>query len=234
MTTLTDYTTAVGLLVPGDHPVDATPLASMKAKAVAKAMDHHSRHKPNVVIEDLDGDGGFDYAVSDLTSWADDFSVIRQVEYPVDDEDESPDILQDDDWMVYEKPDGAVLRFLRDTPSAAEDLRVTYTARHTCTAEACSVASGDDEAVQSLAAHCFCKMLSAAYSLNQDSTIEADSVDHGSKARNFINLAKQYLEDYNNHMGIVPGKQKAASITKDTDAAKSWKSDGMTHPNRYR
>lgn len=234
MPTLNDYTTALGVLVPGDHPVEAEALAAMKEKAVAKAMDHHSRHKPYTVIEDVDGDGGFDYAVSGLASWVDEFSVISQVEYPVDDDDEAPDILQDDEWIIYETPSGNMLRFLEATPDSSEDFRVTYTTRHTCTEEACTVASGDQESVQSLAAHYLCKMLSAAYSLNQDSTIDADSVDHGSKARNFQNLAKQYMEDYNAHMGIVPGKQKAASITKDMDADKSWAGDGLTHRRKYR
>jgi len=49
------------------------------------AIKDHSRHRPLVVIEDEAGDGGFDYAVSDLASWAPGFSVIKTVEYPVDD-----------------------------------------------------------------------------------------------------------------------------------------------------
>lgn len=234
MTTRSDYIEAVEELVPGDHPLVAADLEKLKIKAVAKAMDSHSRHRPQVIVEDLDGDGGFDYAVSGLASWEDDFSVIRQVEYPVDDDDETPDILQNDAWTVYEKPGGKVLRFLEDSPTADEDIRVTYTARHACTVSACSVAAGDHEAVQSLAAHFFCKMLSAAYTLDQDSTIDADSVDHGGRSRAYQGLAKQYLADYNDHMGITPGKQKAASVTKDQDKAASWAGDNLTHKRRYR
>lgn len=234
MTTRADYIEAVSELVPGDHPVTAADLEKLKVKAVSKAMDHHSRQQPRVVVEDMDGDGGFDYAVSGLASWEDGFSVIRQVEYPVDDDDETPDILQHDEWTIYEKPAGEYLRFLNDTPASTEDFRVTYTARHTCTASACTVAAGDHEAVQSLAAHYFCKMLAAAYALDQDSTIGADSVDHGGRSRKYNDLAKQYLSDYNSHMGIVSGKPRAASVTRDQDKDASWAGDRLTHRRRYR
>jgi len=234
VTTRADYIEAVGELVPGDHPLAAADLEKLKIKAVAKAMDHHSRQKPQVVVEDLDGDGGFDYAVSGLASWADEFSVIRQVEYPVDDDDETPDVLQGDEWTIYEKPAGEYLRFLNDSPASTEDIRVTYTARHACTVSACTVAGGDHEAVQSLAAHFFCKMLAAAYALDQDSTIDADSVEHGGRSRKYRELAKQYLSDYDNHLGITSGKPKAASVTKDQDKTASWAGDHLTHKRRYR
>jgi len=220
LSTRQDYITAIGSLVGGELPLDE----SEKILAISMAMKDHSKHRPLVVVEDEAGDGGFDYAVSALASWASGFSVIKTVEYPVDDTDETPDILQDDAWMMYEKPAGKFLRFLEDTP----------TALHVCTDAACTVDDYDQEAVQSLASAHFCNMLSAYYAQTQDNTISADSVDHSSKGREYAARAKVYRTMYFNHIGIKEGQAAAASVTRDQDKKASWASDKLTHNKKYR
>lgn len=230
MTTREDYIVAIDQFVQGEIPLDDAD----KILAIGMAMKRYSKHKPRIVVEDETGDGGFDYAISDLASWADDFSVIRAVEYPVDDDDETPDILQDDIWGIYEKPAGKVLRFLEDKPTASESFRVTYTALHTCTDSACSVSAYDEEALQALCAAFFLDMLSTYYAQSQDSTIDADSVDHSSKAREYGARAARYRKVYCEHMGIQEGKAGPASVTRDQDKKASWQSEGLTHPKKYR
>jgi hypothetical protein len=226
-----DYIAAVGQLVQGETgPIGEAD----KILAVNMAVKEHSRHRPRIVVEDEDGTGGFDYAVSGLASWSDGFSVISQVEYPVDDTDETPDILQDDAWIMYDKPAGKYLRFLEDKPATDEDFRVTYTALHICTDASCTIKSVDDEAVQVLAASYFCDMLATYYAQSQDSTIQADSVDHTSKSRDYAARAKSYRKYYFDHLGIEEGKAPAASVTRDQDTIPSWRTDRMTHPGRYR
>ena len=148
MSTRQDYITAIGNLVGGELPLSEAE----KIAAIGMAIKEHSRHSPLVVVEDETGDGGFDYPVTDLESWADGFSAIKQVEYPVYDDDETLYILQEDAWMMYEKPAGKYLRFLGDKPPTTESFRVTYTAIHDCTDVACTVKAFDDGAVQALAA----------------------------------------------------------------------------------
>lgn len=230
MSTRQDYITAIGQLVQGEIPLDEAD----KILAIDMAVKEHSRHRPRIVVEDEDGDGGFDYAITGLAAWADGFSVIKSVEYPVDDTDETPDVLQDDAWMIYEKPAGKYLRFLEDSPPATEDFRVTYTALHTCTDAVCTIKSIDDEAVQTLAAAYFCEMLATYYAQSQDSTIQADSVDHTSKSRDYAARAKIYRKHYFDHLGIEEGQTPAASITRDQDTWPSWRTDRMTHPRKYR
>jgi hypothetical protein len=198
------------------------------------AIKAHSRQRPRKVVEDVDGDGGFDYALSDLASWKSGFSSIEQVEYPVDDTDETADVLQDDAWEIYEKPSGKMLRFLEDTPDATEDFRVTYTSFHTCTDSACTVEDFDEEAVQALAAAFFCEMLSTYYAQSTDSTIAADSVDHTSKSRDYAARAKAFRKIYFDHLGIKEGQTPAASVTRDQDKAASWGRDKLTHKGKYR
>lgn len=230
MITRQDYITAIDGMVGGEIPLDEAD----KIAAINMAVKRHSKNKPRKVVEDFDGDGGFDYAISSFTAWSDGFSTIRQVEYPVDDDDETPDILQEDQWMIYEKPAGKQLRFLDEKPTATEDFRVTYTALHTCTDTACTVEAFDEEAVQALAAAFFCNMLATYYAQNQDSTIDADSVDHTSKSRDYAARAKMYMKQYNDQMGIQDGKPKAASHIQDQDIDYPGGMDRLTHPRKYR
>jgi len=206
----------------------------MQERAAARAMRVHSKHKPREVVEDIDGDGSFDYALSDLASWDDDFSRLRSVEYPVDDTDEDVDVVEQADWGVYEKPSGKVLRFFSDTPDTGETIRVRYTAPHSCTDSACTVASEDEEAVETLAASFYAKMLAAAYALQSDSTIAADAVNHQSKSDRFLKIAKEYRAEYDQHLGIKDGKPKPASINQDQDVDYPGGMDRLTHPRKYR
>ena len=224
-----DYITAIGNMVGGELPLDEAE----KILAIGAAMKEHSKQRPLTVVEDETGNDGFDYAITLLASWSDGFSVIKTVEYPVDDDDETPNILQDDAWRMYEKPAGEYLRFLEDKPDTDESIRVTYTALHTCTDAACTVKAFDDEAAQALAAAHFCNMLSTYYAQTQDSTINADSVDHSSKGREYAARAKMYRGIYFNHIGIKEGQAAAASVTRDQDKDASW-GNKMTHGRKYR
>ena len=152
----------------------------------------------------------------------------------MDDTDEAAAILQDDAWKIYQKPAGKVLRFLEHTPETTEDIRIAYTALHTCTDAACTAQSNDEEALQILAASIFCDMLAAYFAQTQDSTIQADSVDHKSKASEYAGRARAYRKMYFDHLGVKEGETPAASVTRDQDMPGSWGADRMTHPSRYR
>lgn len=230
MSTKQDYIDAIDSLAGGEIPLGDGD----KDLAIGMAMKAHSKHRPRILVEDFDGDGGFDYALSGFAAWAEGFSVIKTVEYPVDDDDETPDVLQDDGWIIYETPAGKFLRFLENTPTAAEDLRVTYTAFHTCTYSACTVETFDEEAIQALCAAYFCDMLATYYAQSIDSTIDADSVDHASKSRNYASRANSYRKVYFNHLGIKEGQTPAASVTMDQDKKASWAGDKLTHKKGYR
>jgi hypothetical protein len=230
MSTKQNYIEAIDSLVGGEIPLGEGD----KEIAINMAVKKHSKHRPRIVVQDFDGDGGFDYAISGFASWSDGFSVIKHVEYPVDDEDETPDILQDDAWMIYEKPAGKQLRFLEDKPTSAEDFRVTYTALHSCSYSACTIESFDEEALQVLCAAHFCDMLATYYAQSQDGTIAADSVDHTSKSRDYAARAKAYRKMYFDHLGIKEGQAPAASVSRDQDLKGSWASEKLTHKKKYR
>jgi len=58
-----DYIGEVKKLVSGDnHPIGEPEIML----AISMTVKEHSRHRPRIVVEDIDGNGGFDYALSDL------------------------------------------------------------------------------------------------------------------------------------------------------------------------
>ncbi len=232
MSVLGDYLTAIDELVPGTLPLGE----SEKTKAVRKAVNTHSRYRPRQEVEDRVGTGAFDYALNDLAFWEDDFSQILSIEYPVDDDAQEASVLTaEEDWTIYQKPETRFIRFLSATPELDVYFRVTYTARHSCEETACTVAAPDEEAVQTLAASFFCRMLAAAYAQDQDSTIAADSVDHSSKRREYETQAAKYRAEYDEHMGIgQAAAAKPASGMVDWDVNYPDGTDRLTHPRRYR
>jgi len=230
MITRQDFLTALSSLVKGELPLGEPE----KIMAIGIAVKEHSKHRPLIIVEDEAGAAAFDYALTLLASWAEGFSSIKTVEYPVDDTDADAAILQDDAWTIYQKPAGKYLRFLEDKPAASESFRVTYTALHTCTDAACTVETAQEEAVQILSAAHFCNMLAAYYAQTQDSTIMADSVDHKSKAAEYAARSRAYRKLYFDYMGIEEGKTVAASVTRDQDAATSHRGDQLTHPRKFR
>lgn len=225
-----DLIAAVQKLVSGELPLGEPDIIL----AIGQGMKTYSRHKPRRVVEDVAGDGGFDYPVSGLGCWSDEFSVVKQIEYPVDDTYQTADVLQEEEWQVYEKPTGKEIRFLEEEPASDESFRVTYTGLHTCTDEACTVPTIDEEAVQALCASCFADMLSTCFAQTGDSTIEADVVDHKSKSEQYSSRAKALRRLYYDHMGVKEGVPRAASVTHDQDKAPSWGADRLTHKRRER
>lgn len=230
MSTRQDYITAIGNLVGGDLPLGEAE----KIFSIGAAVKKYSGQRPLIVVEDEDGSGGFDYLLTLLAEWSEGFSVIKTIEYPVDDTEETAETLQDDAWQIYQKPAGKCIRFLEATPAATEAIRVTYTALQTCTDAACTIPAVDEEAVQMLAAGLFCDMLASYYAQTSDSTIQADSVDHKSKGSEYAARARAYRKAYGEQLGIKDGETAPASVTRDQDVKGSWAGDKMTHPRKYR
>lgn len=81
-------------------------------------------------------------------------------------------------------------------------------------------------AICKLAASFCCRAIATRYSRTTDSTISADSVDHLSRAQQFALRADEYMEEYEEHMGISAGegglREMPAGEFVDWDTAPSW------------
>jgi hypothetical protein len=172
---------------------------------VASAIARYSKVRPLELVADTPGSGNHD---CDLPNdWLEGFSVITQVEYPVD---RIPaNIIDRADYSIYATPIGKKLRILIATPAADEMIRQTYTVMHT---EA-TIPAIDLDAVASLAASICCHQLALAFGNTSDPTIQADSVNYRSKGDEYARRAKELEGRYKSHLGIKDGDTVAAAST---------------------
>lgn len=211
--------------------------ADDKEAAVTNAVAEHSRLRPQKKPHEIPGDGAaFDFplgAAPGPLDWEPEFSKILRVEYPAGRRE--PVYLEDEDWQLYHKTTGQVLRLLSATPSAAEKILLTYTARHAVTMSSGTVPDADFEAVCHLAAAYALSALANRYLHNQSSTLSADVVDHKSKSADAAAAARRERGEYFAHLGIKEGDAVTAGMAfKDHDVDYPWGGDRLTHPRRQR
>jgi hypothetical protein len=230
MSTRQDYLTAVGLLVGGELPLGETE----KIFAIGAAVKKYSGHRPRIVAEDEAGTGGFDYALTLLEDWLEGFSVIKTVEYPVDDTDEAPDVLTDDAWRIYLKPAGKCLRFLDGKPATTETFRVTYTAppqlhRHGMHDSHLRRGAGPDPGGGALLRHAG-RLLRPVPGFRHPGRRGRPQEQVGG----IRSPRGGYRKLYYDHLGIKEGETPAGSVTRGQVTDGSWGSGRMTHGRRIR
>ena len=216
MSSKSDFITSIGILVHGESlKLGETE----KIKALDMAIKEHSRQRPNVLVVDVTGDDTFEFKCTTImTYWKEGFSAILSIEYPVDDDDETPDMLEDDSIIKsYQKSDGEYFRFLEDTPTDEEEFRLKYTAPHVIADDSSTIDYNDEEAVEMLAAAFFCQFLAAAYAQNTDSMISADSANHTNQSNAYRKQAAEYRKLYFNHIGVKEGEIGPACAIDDQD-----------------
>ena len=174
------------------------------APAIAAALERYGKHRPKETPADLNGEDGHDLTLP--AGFVDGFSRLLSVEYPVDQVPE--EILDPGHWKLYRSPTGLKLRLLYEEPTAAETVRITYTAVRL---EA-DIVTGDADAVANLAAAICLRTLAALYGQTSDPTIQADVVNYRSKLDEFRRLADSLESEYTRHLGIDAGGGSPAAM----------------------
>jgi len=189
---------------------------------IKNALAKYSREKPDEVVAEFSGDGGKYYSVaSKLSRWEDGFSVVLRVEYPAADVsgDEEPQMLEDNEWTVFEDANGKWLYFPNYSPKSTENVRVWYTAPYQFSGspEAVDVPSEDFYAICELAASLCCWLL-ASYCVQKKFDFEADGqrVKRGEMAKMYRDLAQRYEASYRKHLKLQEGLSPGAA-TADWD-----------------
>lgn len=204
---------------------DANIQAQIKA-----ALERYSNDRPDYYTEDESGDGGKYYDIVDLLeNWVDGFSQILTIEYPAEaiSADDTPEYLEPDDWIDNYEQGGTRYLFLPNhAPAATETMRIRYTVPYTFDGSNDTTTPPQDfYAICHLAAGLCCQAIAAKYSRTSDSTIAADSVNHTSRAAEFSRRAREYIDFYNNHLGLSEGEQareQGASEFVDLDTSPTW------------
>jgi hypothetical protein len=202
-----------------------------RARFIRQAItERYSRDRPVEAVADLAGNGTSDLTLpSTPTAFEDGFSVVRELEYPVGSVPENE--LEAEDWKLYRSPTGLKLRLLSARPTAAETVRLTFTARHK--PDGTTVPTANFYAVADYAAALAAGALAALYTQTGDSSIGADAVNYRSKAQEYAALAKQLRARYFEQLGIDPESAPAATgaviAVGELDADGAGGVDRLTH-----
>lgn len=100
-------------------------------RQIKQAVARYSIDRPDLYTEDVSGDGGRYYAITNLTKFVEDFSRVVAIEYPAYavSADHAPTMLAPEDWddAYYTSGNTRYLRFPNHSPASTETIRVQYT-----------------------------------------------------------------------------------------------------------
>lgn len=195
--------------------------------AIATAVARYSKDRPRQKVEDLTAPGGNFLPLP--AAWEVDYSQVNALEYPIG--NVPPNLVSGRDFSMYATPSGEKI-MLRDSLPANAIVRSSYSIAHEVSASADTVPMGDREPVCCLAAASLCDQLAGLYSGDSDSTIQADSVNHQSKAGEFASRAKALRKRYLDELGIDAKKNIAAGVVVDLDLNTSQGYPRLVHNPR--
>lgn len=224
---LFDFQTIVSDLLRDDAGrISDTQLETALVTAVAR----YSKDRPRKKVEDITvAEGG---NLVDLpNAWEADFSRIDTLENPVG--NIPPSTVNQQAYSIYATPSGLKIMMSCALPMAAI-VRATFTVAHQVNESIDTIPLGDREAVCCLVAASLCDQLAGFYSGDTDSTIQADSVNHQSKAAEFAARAKALRKRYLDELGIDAKKNNAAGVVVDLDLTNSQGGPRLTHRRGYR
>ena len=226
---LSVYDAQVNNLIAGDTDI-LSQLARWRLEV--SAIERYSNDAPDHYSEDVTGDAGKYYAMSNLTNWSEGFSRVTQIEYPAAAvaSDETPQYLEPEDWQddYWAEISGTHTRHIwlpNHAPAATETMRITYTVPYAWsgTPLAAAISTQDFFALCHLAAGLCCQAMAAGFSKSSDSTINLDAVDHRSKASEYSQRAREFFALYEKHLGLgAEQKVHAAGDFVDWDTAPGW------------
>lgn len=194
---------------------------------IRAAIARYSRHKPDLKIVDVTGNGTQEYSLP--TGWVDEFSMIISIEYPVGNVPAT--LLDPEDFEIYRTPAAKKIRLISATPEATETFRVAFSAPRAET----TVPANDVEALVNLATSLCCEDLANAYAQTGDSTLNADVVNYRTKSGEFAARAKRLMALYKEHLGVKEDDSTpAASAVRDLDMKYPGGGERLTHPRRDR
>jgi hypothetical protein len=204
--TVEDFRKQVQAVIQDDaQSLDDSTIDGFVKQAV---MQRYSQDRPQVLVDDLAGDGSYDLTLpthpSTLEKYEDKFSVIQEVEYPIGVNPRN--LVLGTDFEILRTPTGLKLRILSTAISLGTSARVTWTARHLDNLQ--TVPDSDFYAVCDFAASLGLEALAAKKAQTQDNTSQADVVNYRSKSSEYLALAKAARKRYFDFIGIpesLPG-----------------------------
>ena len=197
-------------------------------KMIKEAIEEYSRDRPNITDEFLTGDGtAQEFAVP--AAWVKGFSVLSELEFPIDEVPINLLTIQDT-VIIVQKVAVERIQLISLTLGVGEQARIFFIAPHL--QDASTIYINDEEAVANLASSKIARGLAAFYAESNDPTL-ADAINYQGKAEVFSALADDLKKMYNDH--ITQGETDGAVILhSDKDISFLWRRDLLFHPRLLR
>lgn len=223
---LSDFQTFVADLVRDD----ASDISDVQRdKAITAAVLRYSKDAPVIKMVEVIATGG--NFLNLPAEWIDDFSQLQSVEYPVG--NVPPNKLSNDEYDVQLTPTGKKIAHKYSFSTGAK-VWLEITVRHTLSDVADTIPIDDREAVCCLAGANLCDQLATKYSGDTNSSINADSVNHQSKAAEYAARARALRKRYTDELGIDTKRNKSACAVVAMKNTDSRGRDRLTHGTRFR
>lgn len=222
---LSDYQTLVTDLVRDDAAKIQT---AERDRAIQLAARRYSKDRERIKVEDLTPTDANTLPLP--ASWEADHSEMRSLEFPIG--RIPPVYLEQGRWAFYDTPSAQVIKTLDAVAVAANAVRSRYTITHVLSSSVDTIPVGDREPVACWAAAILCDELAAFYSGQSDSTIQADSVQAGSRAQEFAKRAVSLRKRYENELGVNDRRNVAGGTVVNLDMKDSQGLPRLTHPMR--
>jgi hypothetical protein len=196
-------------------------------RAIQTSLTRYSAHRPDEKVVDVVGNGTHDYTLP--TGWVQDFSSVISIEYPIG--SVPAELLDDDDFEIYNTPTGRKLRLKNDAPPATASFRATFSVPRTDV----TLPQQDEDALVILATSLCLEMLANAWVQSSDSTLGADSVNYRTKSQEAASRAAKLLKLYKEHVGLKEDDGVGpASAVSSHELNYPGGGDRLTHPRRLR
>ena len=200
--------------------------------AVLDAVERYSKDRPLYRDAKLIGDGT-KKVFATPSDWLDDFSILKQIEFPIDEVPPNFFLVFEDEAVVVQRSNVEQIMLLAITLKNLEELRILYIVPHTVDDSSSTIRTSDENAVANLSAANLCSTLAGFYAESTDDNIVVDVVDHAAKSTIFSDLQVTFEKKYQEH--IDAGETSGPVIMhSDRDVRFSWGQDLLTHPKRNR
>lgn len=219
---LTDYQQLVDSMVRDQSSHLST---GDRDEAIALAVLRYGADAPRELLEDVTWPAA-GYTAPLPVGWVQG-SYITSAEYPIG---EQP--VATIDLVAYRTPSGEELMSADAMPLGAV-VRIGYSVPHALGGANDTIPSVHREALASYAAHLLCKQLAAYHSSDRDSSINADSSNSDSRARNWAARSREYRAAYYAGIGRVD-PQASADVQNQQSKAMGPAASASAWPGRVR
>ncbi len=202
---------------------------AQRDRAIDAAQERYSQDRPRRMVEDLVSAGGHNLALP--AAWEAGLSRIHAIEFPIG--SVPPSELSPAGYRLYQTPSGWTIQ-LDAARSSGDTLRVSFTTSHTLDGGTDTIPERDREAVAALAASIALAQLAAGAAADGSPTLNADVVDHASKADRYRRLSGALRRRYFDHLGLKEGRPAPALAVADLDLTNSQGGDLLVHRGRQR